>query len=109
MTTTQELISVGIIAVFTFLTRVLPFFAFPNNKPVPRYIEYLGKALPSAVIGMLIVYCLKAVTITSFPFGLPESIAVIFVVSVHKWKHNMLLSILGGTVLYMALIQAVFV
>lgn len=108
MTTAQALISILAIAVFTFLTRAIPFFLFPNNKPIPKYIRYLGRVLPFAAIGMLIVYCLKSVAITAFPFGLPEGIAILFVVIMHKWRHNLLLSILGGTVLYMFLVQTVF-
>lgn len=108
MTTAQALSSVAVIAVITFLTRAAPFFIFPNNKPIPKYIKYLGNVLPFAIIGMLIVYCLKSAVITEFPYGLPEMIAIIFVVIVHKWKHNLLLSILGGTLLYMFLVQVVF-
>lgn len=108
MTTAQALISIAVIAGLTFLTRALPFVLFPNNKPIPKYVKYLGDVLPFAVIGMLIVYCLKDTAVISFPYGLPELIAIVFVVAVHKWKHNLLFSILGGTVLYMVLVQLVF-
>lgn len=108
MTAAQALVSISAMAVFTFLTRAVPFFLFPNNKPVPEYIKYLGAVLPFAVMGMLIVYCLKLAVITAFPYGLPEAAAIIFVVTVHRWKHNLLLSILGGTALYMLLVQTVF-
>lgn len=109
MTTAQALISVAVIAVITFLTRAIPFLVFPDNRPVPLFVAYLGGMLPYAVIGMLVVYCLKSVSVTEFPFGLPEAIAVAAVVAAHKWKHNLLFSILGGTVLYMVMVQAVFV
>ena len=108
MTTVQAIISIAVIAVVTFLTRAIPFLMFPNNRPVPKYIRYLGDVLPYAVMGMLIVYCLKSVVIIAYPYGLPEVIAILFVVLVHKWRHNLLLSILGGTVLYMVLVQVVF-
>ena len=108
MTTVQALISISAIAVVTFLTRATPFFLFPKDKPIPKYFVYLGNALPFAVMGMLIVYCLRNTVITAFPFGLPEGIAILFVVFVHRWRHNLLLSILGGTVLYMVLVQVVF-
>lgn len=108
MTTAQALISIAVIAGLTFLTRALPFVLFPNNKPIPKYVKYLGDVLPFAVIGMLIVYCLKDTAVISFPYGLPELIAIIFIVAIHKRKHNLLFSILGGTVLYMVLVQLVF-
>lgn len=108
MTTAQALISISVIAGLTFLTRALPFVLFPNNKPIPKYVKYLGDVLPFAVIGMLIVYCLKDTAVISFPYGLPELIAIIFIVAIHKRKHNLLFSILGGTVLYMVLVQLVF-
>jgi len=108
MTIVQANISIAAIAVVTFLTRAIPFLLFPNSRPVPKYIRYLGDVLPYAVMGMLIVYCLKSVVVIKYPYGLPEAIAILFVVLVHKWKHNLLLSILGGTVLYMVLVQVVF-
>ena len=91
-----------------FITRLCPFLFFPPGKPIPPVIQYLGKVLPPAVIGMLVIYCLKAVSITSYPYGLPEFIAVAVVILLHVWIRNNLLSIGVGTVLYMVLIQAVF-
>ena len=96
------------VALTTFATRVTPFLVFPKGKEIPETIQYLGKVLPPAVIGMLVIYCLKAVSITSYPYGLPEFIAVAVVILLHVWKRNNLLSIGVGTVLYMVLIQAVF-
>jgi len=106
LTTGQSLIMVFVIALTTILTRALPFLLFPQNKETPKYIRYLGRVLPCAIIGMLIIYCLKNV---SAPFGIPELISVAAVVLLHKWKHSTLLSIGGGTVLYMLLIQFVFI
>lgn len=108
LTTAQALATIIVIALVTLLTRALPFLLFPGNKETPHYIQYLGKTLPCAAIGMLVVYCLKGVSMTEAPYGLPEAIAMIFVITVHLWKHNTLLSIGGGTVLYMFLVQQVF-
>ena len=99
--------SVLVIAVFTALTRFLPFFIFGGKRKIPSAIQYLGSVLPFAVIGMLVVYCLKE--ITAYPFGLPELISVAAVVFLHKWKRHTLFSIFAGTAIYMVLIQAVFV
>lgn len=98
-----------VVAVTTFVTRAIPFVVFPKGKEIPKVVQYLGKVLPPAVIGMLVVYCFKSVQITSFPFGLPELIAGAVVVLLHIWKRNNLLSIGVGTVLYMVLVQTVFV
>lgn len=108
MTTAQSLITIGVIAAATILTRFLPFLLFPAGKPTPRYIQYLGKVLPSAVFGMLVIYCLKNVSLVSGSHGLPELIAIAVVVGLHLWKRQTLLSIAGGTVCYMLLIQLVF-
>ena len=90
----------------TILTRFLPFLAF--RKHTPQYVSYLGRVLPPAIIGMLVIYCLKDITPLARPFGLPELIATACVVGAQVWKRNSLLSILAGTALYMALIQLVF-
>lgn len=104
----QLVITIGIIALGTFLIRALPFFLFPAGKETPRVVAYLGAALPSASIAMLVVYCFKNVSVFSGSHGLPEFISAVFVIVVHKWRHNLLLSIVGGTVLYMLLVQLVF-
>lgn len=90
-----------------FLTRLIPFLFFPKGKEVPGVIKYLGNVLPPAVIGMLVIYCLKGVDVTAFPFGLPEFVCVGVVILLHVWKRNNLLSIGVGTVLYMFLIQSI--
>ena len=99
---------VGVVALVTLMIRVAPFVLFPADKPTPGYVLYLGKVLPSAVIGMLIVYCLKGVTLTAAPYGLPEGIALFVVIGLHLWKRNTLLSISAGTITYMLLIHLVF-
>ena len=96
------------VAVTTFITRLIPFAVFPKGKEIPKVIQYLGRVLPPAVIGMLVVYCFKSVHVTVFPFGLPELIAGAAVVLLHVWKRNNLLSIGVGTVLYMILVQTIF-
>ena len=96
------------VAVTTFATRVVPFLVFPKGKEIPLIIQYLGKVLTPAVIGMLVVYCLKSTTILEAPHGIPEAIAVTVTAVLHIWKRNNLLSIGGGTVLYMVLVQMVF-
>lgn len=107
LTTTQSLILIGFIALGTQITRALPFILFPENKKTPRYIIYLGKVLPYAAIGLLVVYCLKNVSFFVNPFGIPEAIAILCVLVLHLWKNNTLLSIGGGTVVYMVLVQLI--
>ncbi len=105
----QSAITIAVIAVTILATRALPFLLFPADKETPRLIVYLGRVLPSAIIGRLIVYCLKGVSLLSGSHGLPEAIAILCVAVVHHWKHNLVLSIGGGTVLYMFLVQRIFV
>ena len=109
MTITQQIITVAAVVLGTMVTRFLPFIIFPSGKPTPKYIQYLGKVLPGAVFGLLVVYCLKNVSIFSGTHGLPEAIAIVVVIGLHLWKRQMLLSIAGGTVCYMLLVQLVFV
>jgi len=97
-----------LVALTTFATRVAPFVIFPKGKAIPKTIQYLGKVLTPAIIGMLVVYCLRNTAILSAPHGIPELIAVVVVAVLHVWKRNNLLSIGVGTVLYMVLIQTVF-
>lgn len=99
---------VAVVAAVTFLTRALPFALFRNPEKVPRFVLFLGDALPFAAMGMLVVYCLKTVSVFCWPCGLPELIAVSAVVLLHRWKHNTFLSVGAGTVLYMLLVQFVF-
>lgn len=105
-TVSHSAILVAVMSLVTILLRSLPFLVF--RKKVPAYITYLGRVLPPAIIGMLVIYCLKDTVITSAPFGLPELIAGVMVVLLQVWKRNALLSILCGTVIYMLLIQLAF-
>lgn len=91
-----------------FFTRLIPFLFFPKGKEIPPVIRYLGKVLPPAVIGMLVIYCFKSVSIVTYPYGIPELLAGAAVIALHVWKRNNLLSIGAGTVLYMFLVQTVF-
>ena len=91
----------------TMVTRFLPFLIFPEGKEPPEFIQYLGKVLPYAVIGLLVIYCLKDV-LGSGTYGIPEFLAIAFIVLLHRWKKSILLSIGGGTVFYMLLVQFVF-
>ena len=99
---------VAVVAAVTMLIRFLPFLAFGGGRPTPRFITYLAGVLPCAIMTMLVVYCLKGVSWLSAPHGAPELLAIAAVVIVHRWKGNVLLSIAGGTALYMLLVQVIF-
>ena len=107
MTLSQQLITIGMVFLGTVLTRFLPFLLFPAGKPTPKYIQYLGKVLPAAVFGLLVVYCLKNVNIVTGSHGIPELLSIGAVVALHLWKRQMLLSVAGGTICYMLLLQFV--
>lgn len=94
--------------VATASTRFIPFLIF-RGKETPRYIHYLSNVLPPAVFGMLVIYCLKDVQFTSGHFGIPEMIGIAATALLHAWKRQMLISILGGTVVYMLLVQFIFI
>ena len=104
----HNIILIIAMALATMATRFLPFLIFGGRRKTPPLVEYLGKVLPCAVMGMLVVYCLKDVTWTGFPYGLPELIGIVIVALLHIWKRNSLLSIGVGTVCYMLLVQLVF-
>lgn len=108
MTLTQQVITIGVVVLGTMLTRFLPFLLFPAGKPTPKYIQYLGRVLPAAVFGLLVVYCLKNVSLFSGSHGIPELISIVVVAALHLWKRQMLISIAGGTLCYMLLVQLVF-
>ena len=102
----RSAVLIAVMAIVTILLRFLPFIVFRKNTPA--YISYLGKVLPQAIIGMLVIYCLKDVTFSAAPYGIPELIAVLAVIGMQVWKRNSLVSILSGTAIYMLLIQMVF-
>lgn len=108
MTLTQQIITVALVVLGTVATRFLPFLLFPSKKPTPKYIRYLGDLLPSAALGLLVIYAFKDVQILGGTHGIPELIATLVIVILHVWKRQMLLSIAGGTIVYMLLVQLVF-
>ena len=108
MTVSQQIITVLLVVAGTMITRFLPFIIFPSGKPVPGWAEYLGKVLPSAVFGLLVIYCLRDVEIFSGSHGIPELISIGIVAALHLWKRQMILSVAGETICYMVLVQTVF-
>lgn len=109
MTNLQQIITIAICAISTMLTRFLPFLIFSEKRKSPKYILYIGKYLPGSVFGMLIIYCLKDISILQGSHGIPEFIAIAFTTIVHLWKRQTLLSIAGGTIFYMLLIHFIFI
>lgn len=105
----QTSVTILALAAGTQLTRWLPFWLFPENQEPPAVVAYLGRVLPPACMGMLVVYCLKDVDWLSGAHGLPELLSIAAVAALHKWRGSVLLSIAGGTALYMLLVRAVFV
>ena len=108
MTAIQMSITIAVCTVATMLTRFLPFAVFSSKDQQPEVVRYLGRVLPAAIFGMLIVYCLKSVTPFAGSRGAPEAIALLVTVALHKWKHETLLSVAGGTLCYVLLVQLVF-
>ena len=108
MTIAQQIITIAMVVLGTMLTRFLPFFIFPGGRETPAFIQYLGKVLPAAVFGLLVIYSLKEVSLLSGSHGIPEAISILAVILLHLWKRQMLVSIAGGTVCYMLLVQLVF-
>lgn len=104
----QQLITVAVIILATVIMRFLPFVLFPDNKPTPKFIHYLGVVLPAAVFGLLMIYALKGVDLFSGGHGIPELLAIAATAAVHLLKKQMLLSISAGTICYMLLVQFVF-
>ena len=105
----QAVASIAVMAGVTFLTRLLPFLLFDRGGHPPKIVLYLGRVLPPAIIMMLIVYCLRNVSFTGGSHGIPELLCVAVAAGLHWWKGNNLLSIFSATVLYMVLVQFVFV
>jgi branched-subunit amino acid transport protein AzlD len=96
MSLTQQIITIAMVVLGTMITRFLPFLVFPAGKVTPEYVQYLGKVLPSAVLGLLVIYCFKDVSFLSHSRGIPEFLGVAVVAILHFWKKKMLLSIAGG-------------
>ncbi len=109
LTPIQTLIMIIAIALGSMLTRFLPFVLFPETKAPSQKLIFLGQALPPAMMGLLVVYCLKDIKLVSTPYGLPELLAIILIVVLHKWKENVLISIGLGTIFYIILLNFVFI
>ena len=108
LTPLQTIAIILAVAAGTQITRWLPFWLFPEKKDPPQVVTDLGRLLPPAMMGLLVVYCLKGVSWTAPPHGAPELLAILAVVLLHRWKNNVLLSIAGGTAVYMLLVQVIF-
>ena len=109
MTTFQMGLTIEVCTAATMLTRFLPFLIFSSkDQQPPEVVQYLGRVLPAAIFGMLILYCLKSVTPFAGSHGIPEAIAIAVTIALHRWKHQTLVSITGGTVCYVLLVQLVF-
>ena len=109
MTMTQLLITIAAVSLGTMVTRFLLFLLFPAGRTTPKYVQFLGKVLPPAALGLLVVYCLKDVDFAGAHHGLPEIISMVLVTALHFWRKNTLLSIAAGTICYMLLVQFVFI
>ena len=108
LSTGAAIAAIAVMAIVTFLTRALPFLLFYRGESPPKIVLYLGRVLPPAIIAMLIIYCLRGVSFATPGGWVPQLLCVAVVAGLHLWKHNNLLSIFGGTILYMVLVQAVF-
>jgi branched-subunit amino acid transport protein AzlD len=108
MTLLEQTITIGMVVLGTMMTRFIPFLIFPSGRPTPSYVKYLGKVLPSAALGLLVVYSVKDVSFLSGNHGIPELVSISIVTLLHIWKRNMFLSIASGTLVYMFLIQYLF-
>ena len=104
----RSAVLIGVCALITAALRFIPFFVFGGKRKTPAFITYLGKVLPFAIMGMLVVFCLKNVSLTAYPHGIPELLGVLTVAGLHIWKRNTLLSIIAGTVAYILLVNFIF-
>jgi len=104
----QQVVMICMVILGTMITRFLPFLIFTSDRPTPKYVQFLGKLLPSAALGMLVIYCLKDVSLFTGNHAIPELISIMVVILLHLWKRQMLISIAGGTIFYMILIQLIF-
>ncbi len=105
MTLFEQMITIGMVVLGTMATRFVPFLVFPPGRAAPPYVSYLGKVLPAATLGMLVVYCIRDVSLVSGTHGIPEFVSIGVVAFLHIWKRKMLLSLASGTLLYMLLIR----
>lgn len=109
LTAIETILTILAIALGTIITRFTPFLLFPEHKKQPEIVTYLGNILPPAMMGLLVIYCLKDISFTKNPHGIPEILAIALIVCLHMWKRNVLLSIGMSTAMYMFLVQIVFI
>ena len=109
MTDLHSVKLIAVIALVTIILRFLPFLIFSRKQKTPAYVSYLGKVLPFSIMGMLVVYCLRNISFSAAPFGIPELLSCAAVAALHLWKRNTLLSIAAGTIFYMLMVQLIFV
>lgn len=107
--TTYDILIIAVVAAVTVFTRVIPFLLFPGKRKIPKAIAFLSRVLPCSVMGMLVIYCLKDISLISFPYGIPEILSLALVITLYLWRKNTIISILSGTACYMLLIQFVFI
>ena len=105
MTTVELLLTIAIVAFVTLATRAISFILFPGGKKPPKFVTWMGRQLPRAVMAMLVIYCLKDISFSASPWGIPALVAVAVTAALHVWKKQMVLSICGGTLMYMLLIR----
>lgn len=108
MTTTSMILTIAIAGAATMLTRALPYLAFPAGRETPAFVRYLGRVLPGAVFGLLVIYCVRDVDLSAASHGIPELVGVLVAGGTYLWRRNMLLSILSSTALYLVLVNLVF-
>lgn len=108
MTLVQEIIIIVLVAIFTMLTRFLPFMIFKANSKIPSFLEYVQSVLPFAIFGLLVIYCLKDINVLSYSYGIPELLGIVIVIVLYLSTKNTLISIFVSTILYMILVQIVF-
>lgn len=105
----EMIIFIIVISIATSLTRFIPFLIFRNEEKIPKYVLYLGDTLPFAITGFLVAYCLKDTVIFAYPYAIPELISITFIIALHLYKKNTLLSVTLGTIMYMILVNIIFV
>ncbi|MGI5990400.1 MAG: branched-chain amino acid transporter permease [Lachnospiraceae bacterium] len=108
MTTSQIVITIAVVVLATVLDRFLPYIVFPEGRKIPEFVLYLGKVLAPAVFGLLVVYCLRNVSLTSGSRGIPELIAILVTVLIYRWRRGFILPMAAGTIVYMVLVQTIF-
>lgn len=108
MGTNERIIMIAMAMLGTMITRFLPFVFFRGQRQAPAFVLFLGRNLPPAIFGMLVVFSLKNISFISGTRGIPELLAIGFIIIIHKWKRQMLLSISAGTIFYMILVQQIF-